>query len=309
MTRLPLSTRIRLAVKAVTPPIVWSALKALKDRRRPPVREAARPPEPVPADAAPPPEWEYVPEGWARGAPGWDVEAIARAYREKWPSFLAAVTGAGPLGVDHEVPAGTPVPRDDRDAQFHVLAFAYALALAAAGKRQVSMLDWGGGPGHYAVLGEALLPPGVELDYTSRDLAALVALGGELLPQHTFAADDSPLDRRYDLVVASSSLQYHERWQETLARLAAVADDYLLVTRVPVALRSRSFVVLQRAYAYGYETEYLGWVIDRDELVEVARAAGAELQRELVLPALLSADGAPEAPVEHRGFLFRRSPR
>jgi hypothetical protein len=57
------------------------------------------------------------------------------------------------------------------------------------------------------VLGEALLPRGVELDYTSRDLAALVALGRELLPQHTFAADDSPLERRYDLVVASSSLQ------------------------------------------------------------------------------------------------------
>jgi hypothetical protein len=86
-----------------------------------------------------------------------------------------------------------------------------------------------------------------------------------------------------------------------------VADGYLLVTRVPVALRSPSFVVLQRAYAYGYDTEYLGWVIDRDELVAVARAGGAELVRELVLPALLSADGAPEVPVEHRGFLFRRS--
>jgi len=301
MSGLPLSVRLRLAVKAVTPPVVWSGLKALKDRRRPAVPEA---PAPEPAPPPAPPEWEYVPEGWARRVPGWDVEAVARAYRAKWPSFLAAVEGAGPLGVNHEVPAGTPVPRDDRDAQHHVLAFAYALALAAGGKERVSLLDWGGGPGHYAVLAEALLPPGVALDYVSRDLPALVALGRELLPRHAFADADAPLARRYDLVVASSSLQYHERWQETLGRLAAAADGYLLVTRVPVALRSRSFVVLQRAYAYGYDTEYLGWVIGRDELVDAARAAGAELVRELALPALFSVEGAPESPVEHRGFLF-----
>ena len=152
------------------------------------------------------------------------------------------------------------------------------------------------------MLARALLP-GVEVEYHSRDLPALVALGRELLPEDAFHDDDAPLDRSYDLVVASSSLHYHEDWRATLGRLAAATDGYLLVTRVPVALRSPSFVVLQRAYAYGYETEYLGWVLNRDELVD---AAGLELVRELVLPAWLSAEGAPEAPVEHRAFLFRR---
>ena len=47
-----------------------------------------RPPPPEP-----PPEWEYVPEGWARPAGGWDVEAIARVYRDRWPSFLEATVG------------------------------------------------------------------------------------------------------------------------------------------------------------------------------------------------------------------------
>jgi putative methyltransferase (TIGR04325 family) len=195
------------------------------------------------------------------------------------------------------------VPRDDLGSQQSVLAFGYVLALAARGKTRLSMLDWGGGPGHYAVLARALIPD-VELDYHSRDLPPLAALGRELLPEDSFHSDDSVLGRRYDLVVASSSLQYAEDWHSTLAALAAATQVYLYVTRLPVALTAASFVVLQRAQAYGYETEYLGWVVNRDELLEQAAAAGLTLVREVILPAWLSAAGAPEEPVGHRGFLF-----
>jgi putative methyltransferase (TIGR04325 family) len=284
------TTRIVLAAKAVAPAPLWAVLKRLRGREEPP-----------PAPAPPPPEWEYVPEGWERPAGGWDVDAIAAAYRAKWPAFLAAVEGSGPLGVNHEVPAGTPVPSDDLDAQHVVLVFAYALALAAAGRQTLSLLDWGGGPGHYAVLARALLP-GATVDYVSRDLPALAALGRELLPDDAFAADDAPLDRRYDLVVASSSLQYAPDWRATLRGLAGATGGYLLLTRVPVAQTAPSFVVLQRAQAYGYETEYLGWVFNRDELRE---AAGLELVREFLLPARFAAAGAPETPTGHRAFLFR----
>ncbi len=105
-------------------------------------------------------------------------------------------------------------------------------------------------------------------------------------------------------MLASSSLQYARDWRSALATLARATGAFLLATRVPVALHARSFVVLQRAHRYGYETEYLGWVLNRDELLVAARAAGLELRREFLLPAWLSAAGAPEAPVEHRGFLF-----
>jgi putative methyltransferase (TIGR04325 family) len=255
-------------------------------------------PEPVPL-----PEWEFVPEGWARLSSGWNVEAISRVYREKWPSFLAAIDGPGPVGINHEIPLGQPVPRDDLGAQQLVLAFGYALARAAGGKARVSLLDWGGGPGHYAVLGRALVPE-VALDYHSRDLPPLVALGRELLPNDSFYADDTCLEGRYDLVMASSSIQYARDWRATLAGLAGAASGYLYVTRVPIALAAPSFVVLQRAQRYGYETEYLGWVLNRDELLDQAGAVGFELQRELILPAWLSATGAPEDPIGHRGFLF-----
>ena len=71
------------------------------------------------------------------------------------------------------------------------------------------------------------------------------------------------------------------------------------------ALEAASFVVLQRATAYGYATEYLGWVVSRDEFLTEAAAAGLALDRELLLDAWLSASGAPEDPIGHRGFVFR----
>jgi putative methyltransferase (TIGR04325 family) len=292
---------MRLAVKSVTPPLLWAGMKAVKDSLRGARAEPRA--EPPAVEAPPRSEWEYAHEGWTRPARGWDVEAIARAYRAKWPSFLAAVGGTGPLGINHEVPAGRPVVQDDPDAQHTVLAFGYVLARAALGRRKLSLLDWGGGPGHYAVLAHALLPE-VELEYHSRDLPPLVALGRELLPEHAFHDDDACLARVYDLVVASSSIQYAEDWRAKLSALARAAGAYLYLARVPVALRSPSFAVLQRADDYGYETEYLGWVLNRDELLTAAAAAGLDLVRELLLPSAISATGAPEDPVGHRGFLF-----
>jgi putative methyltransferase (TIGR04325 family) len=318
------AARVRLFVKGLTPPFLWTALKRLKDAARAPRNSSGEPPgspEPPPlvrsrgqAASRPPerpdpkPEWEYVPEGWARaGDPrvkGWDVDAIVAAYRAKWPSYLRALQGPDPLGVYHEVPEGVEVGREDHSAHNLLVSFAYVLALAARGKERVSMLDWGGGIGHYYPLAQAVLPE-TGIDYACKDVPKLVAYGRELFPEAAFYEDASCLERRYDLILVSGSLQYSEKWEETLSRLAAATAGYLYVTRLPVAFEAPSFVVLQRAYAYGYDTEYLGWVISRRELLDEARRAGLELVREFLLDARFSADGAPESPVDHRGFLFR----
>src|SRR5262249_44788363 len=151
-------------------------------------------------------------------------------------------------------------------AQSLIVAFAYVLARAAHGRDRISLLDWGGGIGHYYAIARAVLPE-IELDYHCRDLPLLAARGRALLPQARFHDDDSCLERRYDLVVASSSLQYGEDWRGTLAGLARATSDFLYVTRVPLAVQVPSFVVIQRAQRHGYGTEYLGWVLNRDELL------------------------------------------
>ena len=303
--RIPPSVRARLVAKGLTPPYLWALLKGAKDRVR-----ASRPPEPEPVEApsepepeSEPPEWEYVPEGFARAAKGWDAAAVADAYAAKWPSYLEALDDPGPLGINHEVPLGEPVDRLDRGSHNTIVSWAYVVARAAHGRDRLSILDWGGGLGHYHPLTRAVLPE-VELDYHCKEVPAIAARGHALVPDVTFHADNACLERRYDVVLASGSLQYGEDWRALLQALAGATGRYLYVTRLPVALEAPSFVVLQRAHRYGYDTEYFGWVVNRDELLAAGSAAGLELVRELLVSAWFSAADAPEAPVEHRGYLF-----
>ena len=247
-------------------------------------------------------EFEYVPEGWSRSVRGWDTPTVEAAYRRRWNEFVAAVESRGTLGIAHEVPTAQHVVTDDPGWHNVVLTFGYVLARAARRRERVSLLDWGGGPGHYAVLARALLPE-VELDYHSRDLPRLAQLGRELLPHATFHHDDSCLDRTYDLVVASDSLHYTQDYAALLSRLAHAAAPWLYVALLPLVRDVPSFVHQQRPDSYGYETEYLGWAVNRGEFLAAARAAGLRLEREFVAPGVLDPPGAPE-PAVHRSFLF-----
>jgi putative methyltransferase (TIGR04325 family) len=254
----------------------------------------------------PRPEWEYVPEGWAREVRGWDVPEIEAAYRRRWPEFLRAVSGTGPLGVAHEVPQASDVVTDDPGWHNIVMTFGYVLARAVRGVERPAILDWGGGPGHYALLARALLPE-VELEYHSFDLPRLAALGRELMPDVQFHDDVSCLDRTYDLVVASESLQYARDLAPTLAQLGRAAAPWLYVAGLPIARHAPSFVLQQRPDAYGYETEYLGWVVNEQDLFAAATAGGLTLVREFVAPGAIDAEGAPERPAFLRSYLFRRA--
>ena len=117
------------------------------------------------------------------------------------------------------------------------------------------------------------------------------------------------LERTYDLVVASDSLQYSPDHYATLAALAGAAAPWLFVAQLPTVRAAPSFVVLQRPDAYGYETEYLGWVVNRAELLRTARAAGLELEREFLAPGSIDVEDAPERPAHLRSYLFRRRSR
>lgn len=289
--------------KALTPPIVVIAVKGAARRLgllATPALSDARAPS-APGDI---PEWEHLPEGWRTDTTGWDDGTVADAYLAKWPEWVEALHGAAPLGINHEARANEPIGRDDLAAHNMLLSFAYVVARAAHDRTSLSVLDWGGGLGHYALVAQAALP-GVELDWHCREVPSVARAGATVNPAVTFHTDAACLEREYDLVLASSSLQYEEDWAALMRQLGSATRGFLLVTRVPIALHSPSFVVLQRAYAYGYGTEYQGWVVSRDELLAAAADGGLALERELLLDAWLSAAGAPEDPIGHRGFLFR----
>ena len=117
---------------------------------------------------------------------------------------------------------------------------------------------------------------------------------------------DEPLVSIVIPTLASGALQYEEDWKRRLEQLAAVAAPWMLLTRMPVVETYPSYPARQRAYGYGYQTEYVGWVLHRGELLGAAEACGLELVREYALVAPIGVAGAPENP-RHSGFLLRRT--
>lgn len=244
------------------------------------------------------PTHEYVPEGWDRlirdaHIKGWDVPAVSKAQAARLTDWRATIHSNQALS-------------QQVGAQNTFIAFAYVAALASCQGR-LSLLDWGGGIGQYGDLAKALLPD-VVIDYSCKDVPTQCQLGRRLSPSATFfESDDEFAGRTFDLVLASGALQYVRDWESTLARLAAATRRYLFVTRIPVVLDGPSYVVLQRAYEFGYDTEYLGWRLNRAAFLTAAQRLGLNLVREFLLDEDEWAKRAPH-PAHGRGFLFRSRP-
>jgi putative methyltransferase (TIGR04325 family) len=271
--------------RLLLPPIVADPL-----RRRLAVR----------AEYAPDAEWAYLPGGWPEGESGWDSSAVADTQLARWPEFVASLEGPQPIGLSNEA-AGV----EDGSYRTHntLMTFGYVLARVAHGRDHLSILDWGGGIGHYHAYAQTLLP-GTTFDYHVFDVPELAAAGARLSPEIEFSSDrEHVFGHRYDLVLASASLHYSPDWQSVLRRLLQCADGWAMITRVPVVHDADSYVVLQRAARHGYDTEYAGWFIRRADLLDVASQVGARLEREFLIDERPYVPGAPEQ-AEYRGFLF-----
>jgi len=232
--------------------------------------------------------------------PGWEDSDIAKTQASRWREWCDFCADTGPLDMPHE--AARPF---SGNMQFHntYMTFGYVLALAAANKKRLSILDWGGGLGHYSVLASALLPD-VRIEYHCKDLPAFCEQGAALLPAATFHTDASCLQRTYDLVIASGSLQCSGNWKEILTGLAKATDGYLYVTRLPVVLDSPSMVVQQRTYEQGFNSDLLGWFLNRQEFLAISEVAGMRFVREFFLAQHPAVEGIAEQ-AQVRGFLLR----
>ncbi len=253
-----------------------------------------------------PPEWQCLPEGWRTSDPsvkGWNVKSIVDTQRAKWPEVLRLARGTGPLPVHLWA---SDLSRPNAAASTVLMAYGYVLALAAWKKDRLILLDWGGGVGHYKLISQALLPH-VEIEYHCKDVPLLCEAGRELQPSGSFHEDDeSCFARDYDLVLASGSLEYVEDWKHVVRRLAEASRRYLYITRLPVVHRAGSFTVVQRPYRHGYATEYVSWVLNRQEFLGHAGSLGLRLIREILLSNGPRIHGAPEQ-CEVTGFLFSRA--
>lgn len=279
---------IKEPIRLLMPPLLWEAAKHLHRA------------------FLSKPEWEAVPEGWSYAqthpeVKGWNVEGVLKVYQEKWPRFLEMISGPGPLGLAHESELSS---REELVSHNIVMSFGYVLSVAAGAGRRLKMLDWGGGVGHYFHLAQRLHPD-MDIEYHCKDVPLLAEQGRVFCPDQHFSADEACLEDSYDLVMASGSMHYSEDWPGLLARLAKASSGYVYLTLLPTVMKAPSFVFVQRPYAYGYETEYLSWCVNRDELLTAAQECSLLLVREMVVGHQPLIMGAPEQNV-YRGFLFSK---
>ncbi len=283
-----MSEPLKKAVRLLTPPILLGAIRRLRGRN---------------ATAL----LEYAPQGWQTSLEdganqGWNVETIVAVENEKWAGYCQNLEGSKPLGFSHEDNDLSIV----RNSYFHNIniTYAYVLAKAALSKSKLSVLDWGGGLGHYYLLGRAVLPE-VEIDFHCREVPLMCEQGRALCPDVHFYDDDTCLERDYDLVMINGSLGYFQDWQNVLARLGGVAKDYLFLTRVLMVEQSPSFVARQHTDVYNYNSEMLTQVFNRNEVLQTVAATGLSLVREFVVGPGPTVAGAPE-PCLDCGWLFKR---
>jgi len=123
------------------------------------------------------------------------------------------------------------------------------------------------------------------------------------MPSVIFYEDEKCFDRKYDLVIASGSLQYLEDWQSVCERLASVSGSYLYITRFPMIQNIPSFVFVQRPYSLGHNTEFLGWAFNRKDFLSFINKLGLRVLREFMTMEGFQVVGVSEQ-VEYRGFLL-----
>jgi len=188
-----------------------------------------------------------------------------------------------------------------RDTLFHQLMVQFGLVAARFQRDAEAMriLDYGGAFGLHAMALKRMLPR-LRFDYTVCELPAFCSEGRRLNSDVRFVKSLTEAGDGYDLVYASSSVQYTRDWRSLLYNLCAASAGGVFVTRTPFVLTGPSFVVMQRAYG----TQYPGWIFNLDEFVQAAHTAGSRrLQEVFVNGRGLAVRGASE-PNAHLGLLF-----
>ena len=249
------------------------------------------------------PALEYAPDGWCTPLNdgqniGWSVDSVVNTERAKWDAFCRNLEGAGPLGFSHEH-TDLSVIRNPNFHNVHI-SYAYTLALTAHKKDRISVLEWGGALGHYYLVGKAVLPD-VTIDYHVKEVPLMAKAGQQLNPDVHWYADESCLERDYDLIMMTGCIPYIKDWSKLLHRIAPSVKKYLFLFRLPVVENGPSFIAIQRLY----HSQMLHQQLNQDEFLEAVADTGLTLMREFVVGDRPYIKGAPEQ-CEIRGWLFRR---
>lgn len=191
---------------------------------------------------------------------GWQ-NAVAEAAKANDEGIRRMIEGLA-IGV---LPGENLAILPDKTMDLHhwITQFAIIAARAAQGGDELKLLDFGGGFGTHALALKRLFP-GMQVDYTVCDLPEFCETGKNLNQNVRFISDLKQAGTGYQLIYASSSVQYIKNWRNLVTDLCNVGNGCIFITRTPFVFNSSSFIAVQKAYG----TEYPGWVFNLQDFVK-----------------------------------------
>jgi putative methyltransferase (TIGR04325 family) len=172
----------------------------------------------------------------------------------------------------------------DRLAIEHYIVPVCVLAAEVVARREeLRILDFGGGVGVNFVNVRAALAPGIELHYDVVDSSANRDRWQRSFENSMSCDFFTEIPRQsYDVVLASSTLQYIPDWAAILTRLADVCASWIVLPRLPIT-SGATFVARQniRFLDGPHAGKTAGTIahrfFNREELIGVLLARGFEL--------------------------------
>ena len=163
-----------------------------------------------------------------------------------YPDFQSAVADAKGAGFSGEVyrtrslQAATeclaalkseqPIPAFHKQRSTHL---PLTVAMILGDKKQVSILDFGGGLGiGYMTLAESIPVDLKRIEYNIVEVPEVCRSGMGLHAVGVMYTSDLPTAAKFDLIHAASSFQYIEHWQDLLAKFAALRPEHILLSDV-----------------------------------------------------------------------------
>jgi putative methyltransferase (TIGR04325 family) len=132
-------------------------------------------------------------------------------------------------------------------------------------KEKVKILDFGGGLGiGYMVLQESLLNDIDRVDYTIVEGANVCSTGKSLFTLDKIKYySNFPLSEKYDIVYASSVLQYIDDWKGVLSTMTNLDPEYILLSDIFAGESIQTYTTLQNYY----ESRIPHWFLNLGELL------------------------------------------
>lgn len=229
---------------------------------------------------------------------GWNHQNVAESEQKKWDEFVTYCKEPHPLGFSHEATGLS----DNRNISYHNihLTFCYVIGLVTQKNLNPSILDYGGGIGHYYQIACSFFPD-MNVDYSIKEVPAMADLGKKINANINWFSDDTCLNRRYNLVMVNGSLQYILEWKIVLRKIIDATEEYLFLTRVPVVEHHRGFNAIQNVYG----TTMIHQQFNQSELLGFIESNELLLIREFIIGDKPYIHNAPEQ-CELKGWLFKR---